>query len=119
MHLWGPSRWKLGQSGLLRLFAMHLWGPSRLKEDLLGLMGLYNQYNRNHSPLEPHFARSGRSALVALALPEALALLEGRWVLEALPPSKQALRVPWGLSAPLPGALQDLQRRGPNLHVDP
>ena len=84
----------------------------------MGLLCLYTLYSRNHSPLEPHFARSGRSALVALALPEALALLEGRWVLEALPPSKQVLWLQWGLSALLPWARQDLQPRGLHPHVD-
>ena len=83
----------------------------------MGLLCLYNQCNQNHSLLEPHFARSGRSALVVLALPEALALLEGLYVLAVLPLLKLALWLPWDPSAMLLWALQDLQSRGLNLHV--
>ena len=85
----------------------------------MGLLCLYTLYSRNNLLLEPHFARSGRSALVALALPEALALLEGLSVLAVLPLLKMALWLQWDLSALLPWALQDLQWRGLNLHVGP
>ena len=105
MHPWDPSRWKRGLSGLLGLFETRLWGPSRWKEDLLGQDCHFDHFC--------HFAQA-RPALLSVP-----ALLEGLYVLAALPLLKQALWLPWDLSALLLWALQDLQSRGLNLHVVP
>jgi hypothetical protein len=117
MHPWDPSRWKRGLPGLLGLFETRLWGPSRWKEDLLGLLGLYSLCSQSHLPLQRHSAHSGHLAPVAPALLSVPALHEDQWVLEALPPSKQALGLLWGLSVMLPWALQAPQPRGLNPHV--
>ena len=85
----------------------------------MGLLGLYSLCSQSHSLQDCHFAHPCRPAPVAPALLSVPALLEGLYVLAALPLLKQALWLPWDLSALLLWALQDLQSRGLNLHVVP